>query len=253
MVSAFDHLYGSRVRAQEMPPIMLCTWNNLAELGITGSIVVYNTENVENKEMIAARVLSSNADAKERGALVRRPLEEWKRANYLSDEYLQPAAFPLMEGLWFYLLYSEDSQQPGLRYVCSYWIGGRTVMWSWNMNRYIETAGSYTGIRTSPEMWQTDLSMSMKSIDTTGSVYRQNLRQGDWQQYMLCQEGDGCDVPTKERDLMKIDMLARALGFTYINIRIEPPTITCLSSYFHPLFPPISRVRVGRLCLGHGS
>lgn len=72
-------------------------------------------------------------------------------------------------------------------------------------------------------MWQTEFSTTMKSVDTTGSVYTQNCRQGDWQQYLFCQDGDGADVPTKERDLMKIDMLALVMDFTYITYPDRTP------------------------------
>lgn len=176
----------------------------MAELGLVSGILVYHTTNVEDKEMVGMRATASNLDVRERAALARRALEEWKRSQFLADEHLHPSDFPRMECLWSVLMYSARDDKPGLREVCGYWIGGSTLRWNWDINREVEVAGSYTGIRTTAEMWQSELTNSFVTVNPITDDYYQTVREGDWRLYLYCQKGEGADKPQKERDLIKM-------------------------------------------------
>jgi hypothetical protein len=215
-VTAFDQCFGDREEVIRHPAVHIGCWNNMAEIGILSGITMYDCTNVEDRSLIAVRIHGSMQDGKERAAYARRAVEEWKRSQQLGDEHLRPDLFPRMARFWEKLIYGSNPNRASLSTLVTMWLGGSTLTWDWDLGRFAHVAPSYTGIRTSPEMWRTELSSSHQHVDLDTTCYRLCVRQGDWKQYTFQQVGKGGDEYRKERDLMKIDILSQCGNFNFL-------------------------------------
>jgi hypothetical protein len=224
-VTAGDHCFGSEDEVVRHPAIHIGCWNNIAEIAIMSGIALYDCTNIENRTTISLRIFGSTQDGKERAAFLRRGVEEWKRGQQLGDEHLRPDLFPRLIGFWESLVYGTNPEEGSLSGLLRMWLGGNTVIWNWDLGRYSGQSISYTGIRTSPEMWKTELASTHKNIDLDSTCYRLCTREGDWRQYSYQQIGDGVDEYRKERDLMKVDVLSQRENFNIKKI--------CTTAY-HP-------------------
>jgi hypothetical protein len=75
-VTAFDHCFGEEDEVIRHPAVHIGCWNNVAEIGITSGIAVYECTNVEDRKAISVRIHGSMKDGKERAAYARRRVEE---------------------------------------------------------------------------------------------------------------------------------------------------------------------------------
>jgi hypothetical protein len=164
-VTAFGHCFADREEVVRHPAVHIGCWNNVAEIGILSGIVVYHCTNVEDRTLISVRVRASMQDGKERAAYARRAFKEWKRSQQLADEHLRPDLFPRMVDFWEDIVYGTDSGEASMSGLVHIWLGRSTLRWNWDINRHAGSMPSYTGIRTSPEMWRTELCTSHQSVD----------------------------------------------------------------------------------------
>lgn len=239
-VNALDQLYAPRDVAEMYPALSIGQWTNIAEIGLCSGMLKYDTTNTERKEDIPTRTRTCQQDGKERAAYLRRAVEEWKRSQQLGDEHLQPGVFQRMADFWHELIYGTKPEEASLQMMARSWVGGSTLNWSWDMLRATNVAISLTGVRTSAEMWRTDMNTQLAHVPIESTCYALNTREGDWKQYTYQQVGSGVDEWRKERDLAKIDMLEIGNLFNFLvkpdETRMEGVVFKLYSTLFNTLY-----------------
>nr|WGU15420.1 coat protein [Nilaparvata lugens toti-like virus 1] len=206
-VNCLDMGVSDRETAENFPVIYIGYWPAVAEIALTFRLAMYDVFNTESSLDIQQRRLNCGLDRIQRACYLRRSVENFKREAGITDGIVHPA---LAEDdripIWLDWIQGAGEVK-GLHEFIKCFIGGGKTDFSWEVNIHCGVQATWTGIRTSSDMWISERNKKTHQIAIETYGLRRYDMQGDWRMGQFHQVTDMLSVSCElEQHLMRIDV-----------------------------------------------
>lgn len=173
-------------------------WGNAAEMIVLLGMGTYTAYCTEEKALIAERIHSTAVDRLERIAFIRRAIEEWKVAEgNIGDLIVCPP--PITHASQRWATFVKAPTTLCLTTLAHEALGRSTVHWSWDGNLHRDTAVTFTGIKTPPNMWRNKMNIKPAPVEGIEERYQRAATPNVWYTGLMVQVGDGHQDPVMQK------------------------------------------------------